>query len=130
MTTDVLTLHSDSVNPQQSIYNPTLSFKNRSPEELASDPTGMVPGLLERLYEEQARLIEQRNLLLDNTFISLDPKQQDQLDNIDRRLDVVEADIDQISGRECPIDLEATEIMIEENKRWIQNMTHKIRSKK
>lgn len=112
MNATALKLHSNSVNPQQTIYNSTISFKNRS---------------LENLYEEQELLIDQRNALLDKAFISLTPEQQEQLDNIDMRLDVVEADIEQMSSKRHHIDAQTIKNMIEDNEIWIQNMIQKVR---
>jgi hypothetical protein len=129
MNAAALILHSDSVNPQQPIYNPTISFKNPPSAEFEFDATRISAVRLERLYEEQALLIEQRNALLDKTM-SLTPEQQDQLDNIDKRLDVVEADIEQMSSRRYHLDVHTIASMIEDNELWIQNMIQKVRSKK
>jgi hypothetical protein len=129
MTAEALTLHSNSVNPRQPIYESTTSYKRRLPEE-PSDLDRMVLVRVERLYEEQTRLIDQRNVLLDNAAISLNPTQQAQLEHIDNRLDIIEAEIEQFSNRAYRIDVEAIENMVTDQERRIQTMAQKIRSKK
>jgi hypothetical protein len=68
-------------------------------------------------------------MLLDH-HISLNPAQQEQIENIDKRLDSIEADISQFTQSRPQVDIQAIENMIADKEVWIQNMAQKIRSQK
>ena len=130
MNSTEITLRAGSNNPEQSFYEGTNASNRLSAEEIESSVPGMTAVSLTRLYEEQERLIEQRNALLDQNFISLTPKQQEQLDNMDKRLDSIESDIARLVQRQPQINVQAIEKRIADRERRLQNLTLKIRSQK
>lgn len=130
MNSTEITLRAGSNNPEQSFYEGTNASNRLSAEEIESSVPGMTAVSLTRLYEEQERLIEQRNALLDQSFISLTPKQQEQLDNMDKRLDSIESDIARLVQRQPQINVQAIEKRIADRERRLQNLTLKIRSQK